>query len=55
MTVSRKQFSVTVFALAALAVALFPIWPWSRWGYFPSFLIAGIVVFMYAFKRLARE
>jgi|WetSurMetagenome_2_1015567.scaffolds.fasta_scaffold610981_1 hypothetical protein len=55
MVVSRKHFNVATIALIALAIAIFPVWPWCHWGYFPSFLIAGIVAFMYALRRLASD
>jgi hypothetical protein len=54
MTIRHRHFNVAVVALATLALALFPIWPWCHWGFFPSFLVLGIVLFMYTMKRLAR-
>jgi len=55
MTVSDKQFNLLIYTTAALAVALFPIWPYSHWGYTPSVLVVVIVGFMLMFKRSTRE
>jgi hypothetical protein len=54
MTVSYKSINAFAIILALLAVALFPFWPYSRWGYTPSVLVAVIVIFMLMYKRLAR-
>jgi hypothetical protein len=55
MTVSPKNFNLAIIATAVLAVALFPIWPYSRWGYTPSVLVVIMVCFMLMFKRSIRE
>ena len=55
MTVSPKNFNLIIIATALLAVVLFPIWPYSHWGYTPSILVAVIVVFLVMFRKLARD
>jgi len=55
MMVSYKNFNALTIVLAIAAVLLLPMWPYSRWGYFPSMLVAAIVVFMIAIRRLARD
>ena len=55
MTVSYKSINAFAIILALLAVALFPFWPYSRWGYTPSVLVAVIVVFLVMFRKLARD
>ena len=50
-----RHFNALVIVLAAAAVALFPIWPYSRWGYSPSVLLVVILGFMLMVKGLARD
>jgi hypothetical protein len=54
MTVTPKQFNGLIVALAVAGVLAFPLWPWCRWGYFPSILMITLIVFSYAIKYLAR-
>jgi len=55
MTVSYKTFNMFAILLALVAVALLPIWPYTRWGYTPTVLVGLIVVFLLMFKKLARD
>ena len=43
MIVTYKMFTTLTIVLALVTVALFPFWPYSRWGYTPSLLLAVIV------------
>ena len=54
-TISYRHFNVLVIVLAAAAVALLPMWPYSRWGLTRSVSLAVIVGFMLMVKRLARS
>jgi hypothetical protein len=55
MMVSHKQFNLLALVLAVLAVLMLPLWPYARWGYFPSGMLVVLVLVMFALQRLARE
>ncbi len=55
MKIGYREFKIIVIVLSVLAVALFPVWPYVRWGYFPSLLLAVIVAFMFLLQKLARD
>ena len=54
MIVTYKMFTTLTIVLALVTVALFPFWPYSRWGYTPSLLLAVIVILMVMYHKLAR-
>ena len=55
MMVSDKSFRNVTVSLGVLALLVLPLWPWSRWGFFPAGIAITLFVLMFALRALARE